>query len=116
MKLSALAVVTLIGSVAMHPGDARASIDEAANRAALQDQVGNRCPGVEPDYVMRAVLVAGFKKQDPHKWAAAYGAATRELVGMLSDATAVATVCEAALDLYGPKGTSVPKLLKPAGQ
>lgn len=97
-------------------GEKMPTVEEGANRAALQDQVGNLCPGVVPDYVMRAVLVSNLKSKDPHRWASAYGAATRELVGMLSDDAAIATVCTNALDLYGPKGTSVPRLLKPVGQ
>lgn len=91
-------------------------VEEAAGRAALQDQIGNICPGVMPDYAMRAVLVGGFKAQAPDRWAAGYLEATQSIVAMLAKPADAKAICAAALDLYGPKGTYVPRLLKPAGE
>ncbi len=84
---------------------------EGGARAAIQDVMGNSCPGVAPDYAMRAVLVAALKNKDPAGWASGYEKASREILSMLEEPVGRATVCDNALKLYGPSGTTVPKLL-----
>lgn len=89
-------------------------VEEAASRAALQDHIGNVCPGVAPDYAMRVVLVGGFKSAAPERWAKAYLDSAREIVAMLTKPEDAEAICAQALSLYGPKGSYVPRLLKPA--
>lgn len=87
------------------------AVEEGAARAAIQDVIGNACPGVAPDYAMKTVLILALKHKDAPAWAAGYEKAARELLGMLSDTVGRATVCDNALALYGPSGTAVPRLL-----
>lgn len=88
------------------------TIEEGATRAAIQDIVGNICPGVQPDYTMRLVLVMTFRDKDAGLWAKGYDRSARELLDILAQPEGRAAVCDNALSLYGPQGTSVPKLLQ----
>lgn len=88
------------------------TIEEGAVRGAIQDIVGNICPGVQPDYTMRLVLIMNFRDKDAKKWADAYERGARELLGMIASREARRTVCENALSMYGPEGGEVPRLLQ----
>ena len=88
------------------------SIEEGATRAALQDIVGNICPGVQPDYAMRLVLVVSLRDKDAVRWASGYDKGAREVLDIVSKPEGRAAVCENALRLYGPNGEQVPHLLK----
>lgn len=108
----ALFAVTSAGLAWAKDGPKLPSIEEGGKRAAVQDIVGNLCPGVQPDYTMRLVLVASLRDKDAGLWAKGYDSAARELLDILAKPEGRAAVCENALSLYGPAGSSVPKLLQ----
>ena len=110
MKLL-LTLVAVVSTAASAHAAKLPLVSEGAARAAIQDVIGNACPGVMPDYAMKAVLIIALKEKSAAAWAAGYEKAARELLEMLSDATGRATVCDNALSLYGPSGSAVPRLL-----
>lgn len=87
------------------------SAEEGGSRAASQDLIGNLCPGILPNYTMKLVLIAALKDKDPSAWAKGYNSAMREMLELTAKPSDLATLCENALQLYGPKGSWVPNLL-----
>lgn len=87
------------------------SAEEGGSRAASQDLIGNLCPGVLPNYTMKLVLIAALKDKNPSGWAKGYNSAMREMLELTAKPGDLATVCENALQLYGPNGSWVPNLL-----
>ena len=75
-----LSAFLVLADTCVAMAEPKLSTEEAARRAAIQDQIGNRCPLVEPDYTMRLMLATQYKNSDPLKWGNAYAAATKEMV------------------------------------
>jgi hypothetical protein len=108
-----LSAFLVLADTCVAMAEPKLSTEEAARRAAIQDQIGNRCPLVEPDYTMRLMLATQYKNGDPLKWGNAYAAATKEMVDKFeADGE---EVCRGAMDLYGPKGRSIPHLVNGRG-
>ena len=112
MRLHLTAFLVLAGT-SVATAEPKLSTEEAASRAAIQDQIGNRCPLVEPDYTMRLMLATQYKNSDPLKWGNAYAVTTKEMVDKFE--VNGEEVCRGAMDLYGPKGRGVPHLLNGRG-
>lgn len=87
-------------------------VEEGASRAAAQDILGNICPGIEPNYQMKLLLIATLKEKNPDAWAKGYESAAREMFSLMAKPEDRDTLCANALDLYGPQGSWVPGLLK----
>lgn len=113
MKKSALWVVLLCVSYSADAADRSVpSVEEAASRAALQDVLGNICPGLELDASMKLTLILAFKERDPKQWALGYEAGSREVLSAVAKQAGLNMVCGKALSLYGPDGSVHQRLLK----
>ena len=112
----AVLIVTLLLSSGTAVAQPMPTIEEAASRAALQDQLGARCAEVAASESMRRILTELFKRKEPERWSKAYLSATSEIADLLSRPSDASTMCAAALELYGPQGSVVPRLLVPKGR